>query len=609
MTKNPTKAQQCAAAFANVGEVTLFHGVRDPADWAYVKKHGLTGRPPARGQLTPFPGRVYGSVLRANAVSYAGRRKQDKGPDGMYGPSYFVPGALLQITGFQPWPDEDWVGELLAGYLANERVREGGWFTEHFGDSAKRWWARYAPEWRDWTPRAWRSLPYRTQRSIAKKLRLCGELTAYQAAAGKQALNAMGKDPHGCRLLAQAATLVMDMDIVPVETTFGGCTGHNLSVVASTASVLSVSLWRQTKKGEWRLQKATRPVRGPARRGHASKKGWTFAEGDSPLDYNLDWRAKVQRLALVDPPAGPAPEGDLYFDETHSTTLYGKKNRRLKKPRRVVTPGAGDGVIAFIDFTIFPSVDKTVPYMHYARVRSDHQGMGHMRELVAEFYARYGANARWIDWGDVVDEGAGKLYQEYKDADRRGGVPTTGKIMWASRGRGAHSLPAALHRRGTPVGREAAMRLWSRRGRAAAATRPSTREKIKRLKLAAYALYDDDPEHFVGGCSDISYALYVAAKRVGWTGVTVVSGTACPRGAWPCAHCWLDVNGRRFDPTWGFRKTPRADYEGDLLVGIEAMTDVLEGRFGIMELEDEDWWESASDLAIPFLTGRHSERP
>ena len=53
-----------------------------------------------------------------------------------------------------------------------------------------------------------------------------------------------------------------------------------------------------------------------------------------------------------------------------------------------------------------------------------------------------------------------------------------------------------------------------------------TKEKVRRLWAATHALYEHDPDHFEGGCADISIALYYAAARAGWTGVQVEIGAA-----------------------------------------------------------------------------------
>ena len=167
----------------------------------------------------------------------------------------------------------------------------------------------------------------------------------------------------------------------------------------------------------------------PKRRRRGRSNGPSFRVQKSPLEYP---RGKAERLVLFDPAAGPAPLSDRRFaDSWQMVHRSPKTGRQYKKPKRVDTPGAGDGVVAFIDFTIYPSVNKVVPYIHFMDVREDQRGQGHMRTLVAEFYRRYGPNARWIDWGDMIHPAVGKLYREYKDAEKRGGVATTGKHRYS----------------------------------------------------------------------------------------------------------------------------------------------------------------------------------
>jgi hypothetical protein len=141
----------------------------------------------------------------------------------------------------------------------------------------------------------------------------------------------------------------------------------------------------------------------------------------SPLEYQGGF---PQRLALIDPAAGTAPEGDLYFAVTKRLLRFSlRTGRAFKKPKLVDVPGAGDGVVGFIDFTINPSADKTVPVIHFLKVREDARKQGVMRTLVDEFYARFGADARWVEWGDIHHEGAWKLFVERKTAGDAGRGP------------------------------------------------------------------------------------------------------------------------------------------------------------------------------------------
>jgi len=79
-----------------------------------------------------------------------------------------------------------------------------------------------------------------------------------------------------------------------------------------------------------------------------------------------------------------------------------------------------------------------------------------------------------------------------------------------------------------------------------------TKRRLRKLRQAAEALYEDDWEWFEGGrCADVSVALAMGAERAGWKNVRVISGTAQSRVGRPKVfHAWLDVGGERFDPTW-----------------------------------------------------------
>lgn len=174
----------------------------------------------------------------------------------------------------------------------------------------------------------------------------------------------------------------------------------------------------------------------------------------------------------------------------------------------------------------------------------------------------------------------------------------------------------------------------------------STDEKVKRLWTATHALYEDDPEHFTGGCADISVALFYAAARAGWTGVKVEAGWAearedcdycvqqgeppgvrpcwncegdpagcecCTDGTEPCPDCggsgvreigdgwhvWLRVDGVIFDPTWGRRMdTSRVVYHPEA-TGRDALYLSVQ-RHGV-ELEDPDTRMYSISVAVPHL--------
>lgn len=77
------------------------------------------------------------------------------------------------------------------------------------------------------------------------------------------------------------------------------------------------------------------------------------------------------------------------------------------------------------------------------------------------------------------------------------------------------------------------------------------KEAINLAKGAAAFLYQENPEHFEGGCSDNSEVIAAFLRDLGVT-VNVVYGHAKAQVK-PFRHAWLDILGERFDPTlWIF---------------------------------------------------------
>lgn len=122
-------------------------------------------------------------------------------------------------------------------------------------------------------------------------------------------------------------------------------------------------------------------------------------------------------------------------------------------------------------------------------------------------------------------------------------------------------------------------RLRARKGRANRA--PS---RIQRLKRAAAWLKQNDPEHFEGGCADISYQLWwITSKMLKWPDVKILAGSARMYvRSEAVAHVWLEVDGERFDPTWG----RGAWYKGSALTTRRQQIGTLEGLFGVMDVGD-----------------------
>ncbi len=147
-------------------------------------------------------------------------------------------------------------------------------------------------------------------------------------------------------------------------------------------------------------------------------------EQRSPLTYKHS--APVLRLALIDPSAPAHPPKESYFAETQKLVKRGPSGRALKVPKTETVPGAGEGVVAFLDFHMTPGPDgKKAVYIDYMSTRGDQQGAGHMRTLVDHLYKAFD-DAIWIDWGMIMNDHVERLWRKYRD--RESGPRTYGKL-------------------------------------------------------------------------------------------------------------------------------------------------------------------------------------
>ncbi len=131
---------------------------------------------------------------------------------------------------------------------------------------------------------------------------------------------------------------------------------------------------------------------------------------ESPLDYSETAWGTVRRLALIESEAGPHHKGDTYFAERKTLTYINPDTgRKVKKPREIITPGAADNTVGFLDFNI--ENDKTI-YINFMQTRVDFRRQDVASDLVAELYRRYPSHR--VDWGKLMHAAAGALFREYK---------------------------------------------------------------------------------------------------------------------------------------------------------------------------------------------------
>ncbi len=131
-----------------------------------------------------------------------------------------------------------------------------------------------------------------------------------------------------------------------------------------------------------------------------------FVQGFSPLQYNHG--ARVHRLALVLPEAGPPAPSDTYFAPTEAKTTRGKQK----------LPGADEGVIAFIDWHEAPpgwELDTVI--IDFMKTRRDQSNRGYATKLMREFY-RLHRKRDEIDWGKIQSDYAEKLFYRIQKEEK-----------------------------------------------------------------------------------------------------------------------------------------------------------------------------------------------
>lgn len=126
----------------------------------------------------------------------------------------------------------------------------------------------------------------------------------------------------------------------------------------------------------------------------------------SPLSYHRS--GEVQRLFFFDSTAPTPLDRDVFFAETYRKIYYGKNNRRLKKPRIEVTPGAATGTVAFLDYHEYGDWGIYVDYM---KTRLDYRGRGLARRLIDELVLA-NPTVKYLHFGRLLNPTIGKIYDD-----------------------------------------------------------------------------------------------------------------------------------------------------------------------------------------------------
>lgn len=144
----------------------------------------------------------------------------------------------------------------------------------------------------------------------------------------------------------------------------------------------------------------------------------SFVQEISPLDYTPTGYPKgsVQRFAVIDPDVETPERGEPYFQSITREVRYGKTGKPLKKPRKVTTPGATPGTLAFMDYSAYGRPGDYAVYINYMATRSDQRGKGHARRLIKLLFDNAPkSGVTFINFGRIMSPAIWKLYQERRN--------------------------------------------------------------------------------------------------------------------------------------------------------------------------------------------------
>lgn len=176
------------------------------------------------------------------------------------------------------------------------------------------------------------------------------------------------------------------------------------------------------------------------------KQFWGLIE-HSPLDY--DASKNVRRISLLDPdlpdyedirPSYTATDMDTgetrevrskqtYFETIERETNRSESGRKLKKPRKEITPGATRGTATFLDYTDHgPEYGNTID-IHYMKTHPHYKNQGLARQAVETLYQQ-NPNSN-INWGKLMTKQTEHLYEDF--ARRYPDQTGTAKFGYAGR--------------------------------------------------------------------------------------------------------------------------------------------------------------------------------
>ncbi|HEY5657330.1 MAG TPA: GNAT family N-acetyltransferase [Myxococcota bacterium] len=103
------------------------------------------------------------------------------------------------------------------------------------------------------------------------------------------------------------------------------------------------------------------------------------------------------------------------FQARERLVTRGKTGRTLKRPRKVIEPGAAPGAVAFIDYQEYGPAEEPYVYIQYMLVRDDMRGRGYGKTLLKHFMRD--AEARGVSlvhFGKIMNPQMWKLYEKWR---------------------------------------------------------------------------------------------------------------------------------------------------------------------------------------------------
>ena len=144
-----------------------------------------------------------------------------------------------------------------------------------------------------------------------------------------------------------------------------------------------------------------------------------FVQEISPLDYTDIGIPKgaVVRIALIDTDAPTPDKPYRYFVEKTQLKHVSKTGALLKRPRKIVTPGASPGTVTFIDYQAWGKAGDAGAYLQYMATRDDMRRKGFGKLLLDHFMEQAAAQGiAYINFGKILNKSMWRMFEKWRDA-------------------------------------------------------------------------------------------------------------------------------------------------------------------------------------------------